>query len=51
MKKAFLLGMTMILAFLLCGCEAEKDASGKGKSEDVQLAVSAAASLKENPSF
>ncbi|WPP37947.1 molybdate ABC transporter substrate-binding protein [Bacillus sonorensis] len=47
MKKAFLLGMTMILAFLLFGCQAEKDASGKGKSEDVQLTVSAAASLKD----
>ncbi|MEC3606543.1 molybdate ABC transporter substrate-binding protein [Bacillus glycinifermentans] len=47
MKKTFLLVMTMLLAFALFGCQAGKDASGKDQSEDVQLTVSAAASLKD----
>ncbi|KKB73425.1 MULTISPECIES: molybdate ABC transporter substrate-binding protein [Bacillus] len=47
MKKTLLLVMTMLLAFALFGCQAGKDASGKDQSEDVQLTVSAAASLKD----
>ncbi|MFN2747039.1 MULTISPECIES: molybdate ABC transporter substrate-binding protein [Bacillus] len=48
MKKIMLMGMTVLLAaFLLIGCQAEKGASGSGKSESVQLTVSAAASLKD----
>ncbi|MEC1261618.1 molybdate ABC transporter substrate-binding protein [Bacillus swezeyi] len=48
MKKMMVTGMALLMAaVLLFGCQAEKGASGEGKPENVQLTVSAAASLKD----
>ncbi|MFT0803577.1 molybdate ABC transporter substrate-binding protein [Bacillus swezeyi] len=48
MKKMMLTGMAVLMAaVMLIGCQAEKGGSGDARSEEVQLTVSAAASLKD----
>lgn len=48
MKKVILTAVALLMSVVLfAGCQAEKGGSAKGKSEKVQITVSAAASLKD----
>lgn len=48
LKKVILTAVALLMSVVLfAGCQAEKGGSAKGKSEKVQITVSAAASLKD----
>lgn len=48
LKKVILTAVAVLMSVVLfAGCQAEKGGSAKGKSEKVQITVSAAASLKD----